>query len=43
MELWWALVMALAVVLALPLIVLVWGWVLLKVLAHLLVLAKARE
>ena len=43
MELLWALVMALAVVLALPLIVLVWGWALVMALAHLLVLAKARE
>ena len=41
MELLW--VMVWVMVLALPLIVLVWGWVLLKVLAHLLVLAKARE
>ena len=42
LELVWALVMLSALVLALPLSVLVWGWVLGKVLAHWLRLAKEK-
>ena len=42
MELVWVLLMALALVLVLPLSLLVWGWVLGKVLAHWLHLVKER-
>ena len=40
MELVWVLLMVLALALVLPLTLLVWGWVLAKVLAHWLHLVK---